>query len=210
MATLYLMRHGQTEYNVRGLVQGHCDSPLTAAGLEQAIDAGRWIASQGVGFARICTSPLGRAHDTADIVRGELVAAAAAPGSADAPEPPAVEVVDGLIERDYGPFEGGPKAKVPGDLWDPGEAVVPYGGEGSAALRRRMTAALTELMLGADGGNVLAVSHGSATRQFKLAWERFARCPQDAPIGNCCVMVYEFDPAAKTFANTAIVNRGDA
>lgn len=208
MAMLYLMRHGQTEYNVRGLVQGHCDSPLTAAGLEQAIDAGRWIAAQGVSFARICCSPLGRAHDTADIVRGEL--AAAVTGSADAVEPPTVEVVDGLIERDYGPFEGGPKDKVPGNLWDPGEAVVPYGGEGSAALRRRMSEVLTDLMLGADGGDVLAVSHGSATRQFKLAWERFARCPQDVPIGNCCVMVYEFDPVARTFANTEIVNRGDA
>lgn len=205
MAMLYLMRHGQTEYNVRGLVQGHCDSPLTAMGLAQAAQAGRWLAGQHVPFVRICTSPLGRAHDTATIVRGELAAAAAVDAAAS--EPPEIEVVDGLIERDYGPFEGGPKSKVPGNLWDPGEAVVPYGGEGSAALRARMVAVLTDLMLGANGGDVLAVSHGSATRQFKLAWERLARCPQDEPIGNCCVMVYEFDPVAREFANTAICNR---
>ena len=36
MATLYLMRHGQTEFNVRKLVQGHCDAPLTELGIEQA------------------------------------------------------------------------------------------------------------------------------------------------------------------------------
>lgn len=204
MAVLYLMRHGQTEYNVKGLVQGHCDSPLTSAGLAQAAEAGAWIAAQGVAFSRICCSPLGRAHHTAEIVREKLAEAA---DRAQAPEPPALEVVDGLLERDYGPFEGGPKAKVPGNLWDPGEAVVPYGGEGSTALRARMVRVLTDLMVGANGGNVLAVSHGSATRQFKLAWEKLARCPQDAPIGNCCVLVYEFDPQSRTFVNTAIVNQ---
>lgn len=206
MALLYLMRHGQTEYNLKGLVQGHCDSPLTEKGLEQAEAAGAWIAAQDVPFARICCSPLGRAHHTADIVREKLAEDAS---RAQAPEPPALEVVDGLIERDYGPFEGGPKSQVPGNLWDPGEAVVPYGGEGSRALRARMVDALTDLMIGANSGNVLAVSHGSATRQFKLAWEKLARCPQDAPIGNCCVLVYEYDPRDQSFINTAIVNQAN-
>ncbi len=36
MKTLYLMRHGQTEFNVQKIVQGQCDSPLTTAGKDQA------------------------------------------------------------------------------------------------------------------------------------------------------------------------------
>ena len=208
MATLYLMRHGQTEFNVKRLVQGHCDSPLTELGRAQAHEAGAWIARQGVAFSRICTSPLGRAVKTAGIVREEL----AAGGDAVKPVAPVpdVEIVDGLIERDYGSFEQGPKDDVPGNLWDPGESVVPFGGEGSRELRQRMVETLTGLMLEADdgtgGGNVLAVSHGSATRQFKLAWEHLAACLQDAPIGNCCVLVYTFDPAERTFVNERIVN----
>lgn len=200
MAYLYLMRHGQTELNVAGLVQGRCDSPLTELGREQAHAAGRWLAGCGATFTRIVSSPLGRAKQTAGIVREEIARASSL-------EPPFVELDDGIIERSFGPFEQGPASAVPHDLWDPGEALVPYGGEGSRAVRARMVETLTALMEQAQGGNVLAVSHGSATRQFKFAWADRARCPQDVPIGNCCIMVYEYDPQNRSFSNTQIVNQ---
>lgn len=199
MPRLYILRHGQTEFNLQHRVQGHCDSPLTELGVAQAHAAGAWLAAQGVRFERIFSSPLGRALATAEVAREEL-AAAGLPA-------PTVEPVDGLIERSYGPFEGGPAADVPAELWDPGETLVPYGGEGSAALRERIVATLTELMVSSRAQTVLAVSHGSATLQFKRAWEHAARCPQDAHLGNCCVLVYEFDPAARTFACERIVNQ---
>lgn len=199
MPRLYILRHGQTEFNLQHRVQGHCDSPLTELGVAQAHAAGAWLAAQGVRFERIFSSPLGRALATAEVAREEL-AAAGLPA-------PTVEPVDGLIERGYGPFEGGPAADVPAELWDPGETLVPYGGEGSAALRERIVATLTELMVSSRAQTVLAVSHGSATLQFKRAWEHAARCPQDVHLGNCCVLVYEFDPAARTFACERIVNQ---
>ena len=199
MPRLYILRHGQTEFNLQHRVQGHCDSPLTELGVAQAHAAGVWLAAQGVRFERIFSSPLGRALATAEVAREEL-AAAGLPA-------PTVEPVDGLIERSYGPFEGGPAADVPAELWDPGETLVPYGGEGSAALRERIVATLTELMVSSRAQTVLAVSHGSATLQFKRAWEHAARCPQDVHLGNCCVLVYEFDTAARTFACERIVNQ---
>ena len=199
MPRIYILRHGQTEFNLQHRVQGHCDSPLTELGVAQAHAAGAWLATQGVRFERIFSSPLGRALATAEVAREEL-AAAGLPA-------PTVEPVDGLIERSYGPFEGGPAADVPAELWDPGETLVPYGGEGSAALRERIVATLTELMVSSRAQTVLAVSHGSATLQFKRAWEHAARCPQDVHLGNCCVLVYEFDPAARTFACERIVNQ---
>ena len=199
MPRLYILRHGQTEFNLQHRVQGHCDSPLTELGVAQAHAAGAWLAAQGVRIERIFSSPLGRALATAEVAREEL-AAAGLPA-------PTVEPVDGLIERSYGPFEGGPAADVPAELWDPGETLVPYGGEGSAALRERIVATLTELMVSSRAQTVLAVSHGSATLQFKRAWEHAARCPQDVHLGNCCVLVYEFDPAARTFACERIVNQ---
>ena len=199
MPRLYILRHGQTEFNLQHRVQGHCDSPLTELGVAQAHAAGAWLATQGVRFERIFSSPLGRALATAEVAREEL-AAAGLPA-------PTVEPVDGLIERSYGPFEGGPAADVPAELWDPGEALVPYGGEGSIALRERIVGAVTGLMVSSRAQTVLAVSHGSATLQFKRAWEHAARCPQDVHLGNCCVLVYEFDPAARTFVCEQIVNQ---
>ncbi len=200
MPKLYVLRHGQTVYNLQKRVQGHCDSPLTELGVEQARSAGRWIASQGVRFDRMCSSPLGRTLATLDVVREELTAA----GMTGLPP---VEPVDGLIERCYGEFEGGPQSDVPADLWDPGEALVPYGGEGSVALRERVVATMTDIMGAPGAETVLAVCHGSATLQFKLAWESLARCPQDVHLGNCCVLVYDYDPEARTFACERIVNQ---
>lgn len=200
MPTLYVLRHGQTEFNLQKRVQGRCDSPLTELGVEQARGAGRWLAAQGVRFDRMCTSPLGRAVSTLEVVREELRRA----GEKDLPP---MEPMDGLMERSYGVFEGGPQADVPTELWDPGESLVPYGGEGSVALRKRIVAAMTDVMSAPGVDCALAVCHGSATLQFKLAWEGLARCPQDVRIGNCCVLVYEFDPEALTFACEKIVNQ---
>ena len=199
MPTLYILRHGQTEFNLQHRVQGRCDSPLTELGVAQAHAAGSWLAEQGVRPGRIFSSPLGRAMETARIARAELAAAGL--------PVPEVEPVEGLVERSYGPFEGGLAADVPAELWDPGETLVPYGGEGSAALRERVVSTMTELMERSGDEDVLAVSHGSATLQFKLAWERTARCPQDVPLGNCCVLVYDFDWATRAFACEQIVNQ---
>lgn len=205
MKQLYLMRHGQTVFNVQKLVQGRCDSPLTDTGIAQAREASAWLASQQVAFDRICTSPLGRAYNTACIAREALQEAAGRSGEA-ACSVPVIEVVDGLIERSYGPYEGGPQSAVTAGVWDPGETLVPEGGEGSEAVRSRMVDTLTALMAPEDVRTLLAVSHGSATMQFKRAWEHAARCDQDQPLGNCCVLVFDFDEESGVFSNTKIVN----
>lgn len=200
MSTLYLLRHGQTAFNLEKRVQGRSDSPLTELGMAQAHAAAFWFVREGVHFDRLCTSPLGRARATLETVRADLLDA----GVGDLP---AIESIDGLMERSYGIFEAGPAADVPTELWDPGEALVPYGGEGSRALRQRIVATLTDLMSDTHVENLLAVSHGSATLQFKKAWEHLAACPQDVPLGNCCILVYTFDAVERTFTNTAIVNQ---
>lgn len=200
MSRLYLLRHGQTEFNLQRRVQGRCDAPLTELGVEQAHGAAAWLIERGIRFDRICTSPLGRARTTAELVRDDLQMAGA--------PVPEVELVEDLQERSYGPFEAGPASEVPCELWDPGEALVPYGGEGSRALRERIVGALTSIMAQVDDdARVLAVSHGSATLQFKRAWEHLATCDQDVPLGNCCILVFEFDATARTFTNTAIINQ---
>ena len=51
--TFYLMRHGQTRFNVQGRIQGACDSPLTDEGIEQAKAARRYFEQEGISFKAI-------------------------------------------------------------------------------------------------------------------------------------------------------------
>ena len=181
MKRLYLLRHGQTEFNVKKLVQGRCDSPLTNLGRQQAQTAAAWLKAHGVVPDKVVSSPLGRAMDTASLVACELLGSDAA-----------VEPCEGIIERCYGTFEGGPHDALPTDVWDPGEDLVPFGGEGSRALQERMVATLTNLM-SADGiETLLAVSHGSASRQFiKAAAPEGFELPAKLP--NCAIMTFYFE-----------------
>lgn len=181
MKRLYLLRHGQTEFNVKKLVQGRCDSPLTDLGRKQAGMAAAWLKDHDVVPDKVVSSPLGRAMDTASLVATELLGLDAE-----------AEPCEGIIERSYGTFEEGPHDVLPTDVWDPGEDLVPFGGEGSHALQERMVGTLTNLM-GAEGiETLLAVSHGSASRQFiKAAAPEGFELPAKLP--NCAIMIFDFD-----------------
>lgn len=183
MKRLYLLRHGQTEFNVKKLVQGRCDSPLTDLGRQQAGMAAAWLKAHNVVPDKVVSSPLGRAMDTAQLVACELLG----PDTA-------VEPCEGIIERSYGTFEEGPHDALPADVWDPGEDLIPFGGEGSHALQERMVGTLTNLMGAKDTETLLAVSHGSASRQFiKAAAPEGLELPTKLP--NCAIMIFDFDEA---------------
>lgn len=181
MKKLYLLRHGQTEFNVKKLVQGRCDSPLTDLGRQQAGMAAAWLKTHNVVPDKVVSSPLGRAMDTASLVATELLG-----------QNVSVEPCEGIIERCYGTFEEGPHDALPTDVWEPGEDLVPFGGEGSQALQERMVASLTKLISAEGTETLLAVSHGSASRQFiKAAAPAGFKLPTKLP--NCAIMIFNFN-----------------
>ena len=90
--SFFCMRHGVTDWNRRGLFQGHTDNPLNDDGIAQAHAAAERLRTVSVGH--VVSSPLSRALKTAEIV------AAASSRS--------VTVDHGLIELDFGSFEGKP------------------------------------------------------------------------------------------------------
>ena len=95
---IYIIRHGKTEMNKAGLLQGRSDYSLNEEGVLQAKEACERL--RGVHFDHVFTSPLSRAVQTAEIV---------VPGT--------VPVVDRrLIEMDYGPFEGVDLQNMPPEL----------------------------------------------------------------------------------------------
>ncbi|MEZ5337909.1 MAG: histidine phosphatase family protein [bacterium] len=63
-----LIRHGQSEGNLRRIFQGSLDYPLTDLGREQAQSVGRWLAEREMRFDAVYSSPLSRAHETARIL----------------------------------------------------------------------------------------------------------------------------------------------
>ena len=89
MTVIYIARHGQDEDNVRGILNGHRNLPLTDLGRQQAQQLARRIRDRELVFDMVYASPLDRALETAAIVATELGLA----------EP---IVHDDLIERDFG------------------------------------------------------------------------------------------------------------
>jgi broad specificity phosphatase PhoE len=169
---LILVRHGQTDPNVRGLLLGRADPPLTEAGYRQACA----LAAALPRADRIVSSPLARARDTAAVLAG------AAPGVADAAE---VEVDARWIEMDYGDLDGRPPSALGERTWqtwreDPD--FVPAGGESLAAVCARVREACEELAEDAARGNVVVVSHVSPIKAAvtwalgvgpKVGWRMF-------------------------------------
>lgn len=86
----FYLRHGQTDWNASGHVQGHTDIPLNATGIAQAMQAGQLLKGQGIG--RIITSPLQRALATAEAAQTAL-------GTP-------LEIEPALMEWNFGALEG--------------------------------------------------------------------------------------------------------
>ena len=70
--TFYFVRHGESEGNVAGKMQGHLDHPLTDLGRDQARATGEWFAAADVAVQRVFASPLKRAFETAAILAAAL------------------------------------------------------------------------------------------------------------------------------------------
>ena len=90
MTTLILARHGETDWNRENRFQGHADPPLNTAGRRQSAELAETLAGESV--ARVYTSPLRRAQETAEIVAARLGLE--------------VEPVEALREIDVGSWSG--------------------------------------------------------------------------------------------------------
>jgi 2,3-bisphosphoglycerate-dependent phosphoglycerate mutase len=172
---IFLVRHGETEWNLTRRYQGQLDSPLTRHGLRQAAAAGQRLLRESI--SALYASDLGRAWRTATII-----------GDACGLEP---QPDSRLRERHFGVFHGLTRTEM-SDLFpqlyehhqthDP--RFAPPGGESLQALRHRAVTCLHELADRHVGGMVALVGHGgtlaalikyvlglpaAGTRPFKVA-----------------------------------------
>jgi broad specificity phosphatase PhoE len=146
---LFLVRHGQTAENARGLLLGRQDPPLSDTGRRQAAALARIIPT-----ARVVSSPLRRARQTAQAFGQPVV------------------VDERWIELDYGDLDGCRPEEVSQDVWARWRAdasFVPSGGESLTALGTRVRSACDELSAEAAERDVVVVSHVSPIKAA-IAW----------------------------------------
>ena len=156
-AVLYFVRHGETDWNVEGRLQGQTDTPLNDRGLAQGEEAGRRLRTLVADPARLdyVASPLERTRSTMERLRRTLDL-----------DPGAYRLDDRLKEISFGAWEGLTWREV--RARDPAGAAgrerckwsfVPPGGESYAMLRERVAPLLAAL-----DRDTVVVSHGGVAR----------------------------------------------
>jgi probable phosphoglycerate mutase len=164
VTTLLLVRHGETDWNAEGRLQGHTDRPLNDYGRRQARELAERLAGEQVDA--VYASDLVRARETAEIVAGRLGLP--------------VGVDPDLREKDWGTWEG-----LTGD-----ERVhVELVGESTADHRDRMLRALRRIAGRHPSGRVVVVTHGGSLRRVQAALHGVA----EPVIDNCSVWACVID-----------------
>ena len=193
--TIYYLRHGETDWNALGRLQGTKDIPLNARGRGQAVQAGLILTDllkrDGRDKATLpyVSSPLGRARQTMELARGKL-------------ELPVADYAldDRLREIGYGRWEGSTLAEM--QLADPAFfakrqtekwTLAPEGGETYASVQSRMRDWYDSRL-----ADTVAVAHGGTARALMvtLGFET-PQTAADLPIAQGAVYVFSGDGLAK-------------
>ena len=144
--TIALTRHGQTDWNAAGRMQGTSDIPLNNTGREQALASSARFA--GAGWRYVVTSPLSRAAETGRIIADGLGIAVSG-------------VYSDLQERHYGEAEGRTDDEAAA-LWPDGEFP---GLESRDDVADRGLDSLADIERDLPGSAVIVVAHGTLIRE---------------------------------------------
>ncbi|MHC1732877.1 MAG: histidine phosphatase family protein [Bacteroidales bacterium] len=154
---IYLVRHGQTEWDEERRMQGSENSGMTAMGKEES----KYLAKElsRTEFSKIYSSPLGRAMETAKYLkmgRNQEIIPIEAFREMDLGE------LEGMADRDV-------KAKYPEEhynFWNRPHIFKPAGGETFEELRKRVEKGLEDLIEKAEGDRILVVTHTLVIRMI--------------------------------------------
>ncbi|HWN52125.1 MAG TPA: 2,3-bisphosphoglycerate-dependent phosphoglycerate mutase [Xanthobacteraceae bacterium] len=167
---LVLVRHGQSEWNLKNLFTGWRDVALTDVGIAEARAAGRKLRAQGIGFDIGFTSALKRAQDTMTLMLEEM----------SLPDIPVFKDL-ALNERDYGDLSGLNKddaRKRWGEeqvhVWRRSYDVAPPGGESLRDTAARVLPYYIEEILPRvlRGERTLVTAHGNSLRALVMVLDR--------------------------------------
>lgn len=186
---MYIVRHGQTQWNVKGLLQGQADSPLTKLGINQARLLGQQF--KKIHFDAIFSSDSLRAKKTAKFVAMERTIA--------------IKTTKLLRERSFGKFEGKPYRQLDEEMKD---LLIGFDKlsdtdkfkfktpevESDEELFARFNTFLREISLAFAGQRILVVTHGGMIRTLliHLGFGTYSQIPHHA-IANTAFIRLESD-----------------
>lgn len=186
---LYLIRHGQTDWNTLGKIQGSTDIPLNKAGIWQAECLACGMETRPV--VRIYASPLERAAETARAI--------------GAKQGVGVQVLNDLKEMGFGYWEGmtweeiGEKYPEEFKLWcgSPVEAGLP-GGEPQSEIIDRCKRVIREMTAQADG-DIAVVSHGGTLAYLINYLLRNNPSRETLIVSNASITTVHYNPLTQDF-----------
>ena len=149
MTKVTFLRHGQTDYNLQGLLQGRVDNPLNKTGINQAQKSAKAIGQ----VTKIISSPLKRAIQTANAFNTPI------------------EIDENWIELDYGDWDGMPLKSISKETWNEwrnNPTFIPPNGESLSTLGERVQKSLNNIKSDSDQ-HILIVTHVSPIKAA-VAW----------------------------------------
>jgi len=164
MLRIYLARHGQDMDNKNGILNGRRNEPLSDKGIEQADEVAKKIKDTKIHFNHVYSSPLQRAYKTAEIITDTL--------GIDKPE-----ILQELVERDFGIMTGQPQNKIKEmcspDIFQTDTICYflnPGGAETFPQLIERAKKLLVTLKAKHKDENILLVTHGDFGKMIYTAY----------------------------------------
>ncbi|MEC0172892.1 histidine phosphatase family protein [Paenibacillus graminis] len=150
-----LIRHGLTDWNAEGRIQGQSDIPLNDEGRKQAEMLGDRLLQETYRWDYCITSSLSRAAETGKIIAAKLGI-------------PLLEPDDRIRERAYGQVEG-MTAVEREEKWGKDWNLLPLGQESDEQLQARALAFMEEIAAFYPDKNILVISHGGFLAQLYIA-----------------------------------------
>lgn len=180
MSTIYLIRHGLTEWNDRGVFQSVSDIPLSDEGIRQAEEV-KAICIDKLKIDVVYSSPLIRAIQTAEIItEGRNLP---------------IIIEKNLIERDFGRYEG---VKMTQEIFSEisHDYAPGFDGEQLGDAMKRFDRVLKKIAEDNPGKNILIAGHGNLIVNYikRTAYDKLPLSPDGKlALGNCCVSEFKIE-----------------
>ena len=176
MTNIILIRHGQTDANRQYLIQGRIDNPLNSTGIDQARATAHYLKNHAIDFDCVYSSPLERAVTTAQTILDIIN--------------PDMDIIthDGLIERDFGDFEG---HKIDDNYFQLVNNDLIPNMENHPVLEKRVFETLTEIANANLSKKILIVTHSHVIKAMLVHLVEGFKYSSFLP--NCAINILRYD-----------------